>query len=95
MNNETQWYETHENMVALATALDDNGYFCETKDVVRYLEKPWKWTPEWERWTKAGRPAVFNFDEPAPIEEKHWLEDVVAELPSGPFRSLMMRGTGR
>jgi hypothetical protein len=58
------WYETHENLVMLATMLDDDGRFAETADVVRYLEKPWKWTDEWERWEAAGKPATFNFDEP-------------------------------
>ena len=61
-----EWYETHENLVMLATMLDDDGRFAETADVVRFLEKPWKWTPEWERWEAAGKPAKFDFDEPEP-----------------------------
>lgn len=58
------WYETHENLVMLATALDDDCRFNETGDVIRFFEKPWKWEPEWDRWVAAGKPAEFDFDEP-------------------------------
>lgn len=61
-----KWYETHENLVMLATMLDDDGRFDVPADVVRFLEKPWKWTEEWERWEAAGKPAKFSFDEPEP-----------------------------
>lgn len=56
------WYETHDNLVMLATMLDDDGRFDETADVVRFIEKPWKWTAEWERWEAAGKPSKFDFE---------------------------------
>lgn len=57
------WYETHENLVMLATALDAACYFGEPADVIRFFEKPWKWSDEWDRWIAAGRPSKFDPEE--------------------------------
>jgi hypothetical protein len=56
------WFETHENLVMLAMALDTDCRFEEAADAIRFFEKPWKWTPEWESWSAAGRPAKFDFE---------------------------------
>lgn len=55
-----RWFEVREELVALAQVLDDSGFFDTTRDVVYFLEKPWKWSPEYERWVRAGRPAELD-----------------------------------
>ncbi len=44
---EQQWWESDENVMALGQALDDEGFFPTTKDVLYYMQKPWKWTREY------------------------------------------------
>jgi hypothetical protein len=44
-----EWWETHNNVLALARALDDEGGFSDTDEVIDFFEKPWKWSPEWAR----------------------------------------------
>ena len=41
------WYEDRRNLCALARWLDEE-YDYEKKDLIRFLEKPQNWTPEWE-----------------------------------------------
>jgi hypothetical protein len=45
----THWYEDHSNVLRLATWLED-GYTAE--QLLRFIEKPWKWAPEWEKLTR-------------------------------------------
>lgn len=54
------WYADRAELAAFAMALDDAGHFNETADVVRFIEKPWKWTAEYRRWVATNRPAGFE-----------------------------------
>lgn len=40
------WYEDHENLAELWRWLEERG---EQPDPAYFLEKPWKWTPEWNQ----------------------------------------------
>lgn len=40
------WWEHHANLARLYRWLEDR---CEAPDPVEYLEKPWKWAPEFEQ----------------------------------------------
>lgn len=51
------WYLTRDELLAFATILTDAGEFPEAEDLLRFIEKPWKWTPEYEAWVRQGRPA--------------------------------------
>lgn len=51
------WFTDHAELVAFAAALNSAGAFSDTGDVVRFFEKPWKWTEEHTRWVDVGRPA--------------------------------------
>lgn len=43
------WHDDRSNLIALAEFLDDECvYFLDTAVVIRFFEKPWKWTREWE-----------------------------------------------
>ena len=63
------WYETHENLIALARALDAAGLFTDTDGAIDFFEKPHKWSSEWEQWVAAGKPDGYDFDDPAPSSE--------------------------
>ncbi|HTQ44504.1 MAG TPA: hypothetical protein VMI75_17200 [Polyangiaceae bacterium] len=54
MSGAHEWWEDHRNLAALYRHLTDE---CELPEdqVAYFLEKPWKWTDEWERMI-AGRP---------------------------------------
>ena len=41
------WHESIENLRLLAQHLQEKGEFV---DIVDYLEKPWKWSPEWHQY---------------------------------------------
>jgi hypothetical protein len=40
------WYQHRDNVISLAEWLDGNCAFTDTASVVRFFEKPWKWTYE-------------------------------------------------
>lgn len=44
--NDPEWWEFHNNLALLYAWLDDRD---AAPEVVEFLEKPWKWTPEWEQ----------------------------------------------
>lgn len=47
-----EWYDSRENLANLARyIIDENG--SESLDVVYFLEKPWKWTEEWNQYQEA------------------------------------------
>jgi hypothetical protein len=39
------WWDDHDNLAELWSWLEDRGQ--EPDSVVYYLQKPWKWTPEY------------------------------------------------
>lgn len=44
-----EWYEDHNELVAFARHMvDEEGW--DTKRLLEYLEKPWKWSDEHEAW---------------------------------------------
>lgn len=42
-----EWYENHENLCELYRWLEQRCDQPTGDDIARFLEKPWKWTPEW------------------------------------------------
>lgn len=53
----TKWFESHDELVWFAAVLTDAGEFPEAADLLRFFEKPWKWTPEHDEWARLGRPS--------------------------------------
>jgi len=51
------WHESHDNRIALARHLIEIGRLDVADEVLYFFEKPWKWTPDWEKFqaAKAGR----------------------------------------
>lgn len=48
--NEPKWYDSHSNLARLLEWLDKQDEAnVEISWLCYYLEKPHKWTPEWER----------------------------------------------
>lgn len=48
-----EWHCCHDNLTTLARHLiDEEGYDAE--QMLRFFEKPWKWTEEWERLQATG-----------------------------------------
>jgi len=45
----TDWYDDREHLRQLAEYLIDKD---GDLDIVYFLEKPWKWEPEWEEYIK-------------------------------------------
>jgi hypothetical protein len=43
------WYVVHDELVAFARHMVETEDW-DAKDLIAYLEKPWKWTPEREAW---------------------------------------------
>lgn len=45
----TEWYEDHENLAELWRWMVERCEQPTGDDVALFLEKPWKWTPEWNQ----------------------------------------------
>ena len=41
-----EWYEDHENLAELYRWLEARCEAPAGDDIARFLEEPWKWTPE-------------------------------------------------
>ena len=48
----TEWWESGDEVHRLAQWLDNLNAFTETRDVIYFFEKPWKWTSEYEHMEK-------------------------------------------
>ncbi len=56
-----QWFTDYEELLSFARVLEECGAFVEdTKMLLTYFEKPWKWTPEHEKWIALGRPIASD-----------------------------------
>lgn len=44
----TKWYEDRNNLYFVAEILVEECLLRKAEDVVRYIEKPWKWDKEAE-----------------------------------------------
>ncbi|MFZ9793825.1 MAG: hypothetical protein ACO3F3_15960 [Gemmataceae bacterium] len=44
---EMQWFDSVENVINLARALESNTDLRSVDQVIRLFEKPWKWEKEW------------------------------------------------
>ena len=60
---EEEWYDDHGNVCLFAHVLVASALLEEAEDTIYYFEKPWKWTPERDRWLLAGRPETVPPDE--------------------------------
>lgn len=56
------WYQDLSELAMFAAALSER-HVWEAADVIRLVEKPWKWTAEYHRWVAAGRPDEMPEDE--------------------------------
>jgi hypothetical protein len=43
---ELEWYQEHDNLIALGTYLVDDLLF-PARDLLYFFEKPWKYETEW------------------------------------------------
>lgn len=62
-----KWFEDQAVVIAFARILVDSQGTLTADDVIRYFEKPWKWTDEHARWVAMGSPDVVTvgqLDEP-------------------------------
>jgi hypothetical protein len=49
MSPKLSWYQVYDNVVGLASYLVmEKGW--SARELLWYLEKPWKWTGEWEEY---------------------------------------------
>jgi hypothetical protein len=55
MTMEPRWYDSHDAIVEFASILIDAEQLDTPREVLRYFEKPWKWTPEYELWVSLGK----------------------------------------
>lgn len=46
IEREREWHETYSNVVAVARLLVEQGMGAE--QLLRFLEKPWKWSEKWD-----------------------------------------------
>jgi|TARA_R100000482_G_scaffold122450_1_gene70165 UDP:flavonoid glycosyltransferase YjiC (YdhE family) len=60
-DKEQEWFTHHYNMVALARALVNSGHLPDMDALLYYIEKPYKWTAEWEHYAEYGY--THNYDE--------------------------------
>lgn len=56
--DEMTWTENRLEVGQVARMLVDAEVLSSARDVVDFLEKPWKWEPERALWLSAGRPRV-------------------------------------
>jgi hypothetical protein len=49
----TEWWSDPSNTLELARKLTDEGHILDTEEMLRFFEKPWKWTEEWAHANKA------------------------------------------
>jgi hypothetical protein len=71
MRNREEWIE-RPGLVLLFGRILAAYYDWETRDVFYYFEKPWKWTPEYERWIALGCP---ESPKPGTLDEKETEDD--------------------
>lgn len=45
-----KWHESHDNLCGLARWMESEDLWLNTGELVYFLEKPWKWTREFELW---------------------------------------------
>jgi len=60
--SDIKWYMVYDNVYDLGAALAWRGDLYTVEALLRYFEKPWKWTPEWERYS-ADREGFQNAEE--------------------------------
>ena len=58
----TEWTDDHYEIVEFAEMLVDADLLESAKDVIYFLDKPWKWNNEHEAWVRHGRPADDTAD---------------------------------
>jgi hypothetical protein len=90
--SKAKWFEDSAEVIAFARILVDAEGTWSAVDVLRYLEKPWKWTVEHDRWIAMGRPFDIEegaLDEPEPASEED--EDELSLTPAG--QSARVAGT--
>ena len=59
---EENWFLDHYNMTGLARALIDSGHIPNLDIMLEYVEKPWKWTAEWEHYREHGDTHTYDYD---------------------------------
>lgn len=57
---ELKWFEKAGKAVTFAKVLLEAGAFRDKVGIIRYFEKPWKKTPEYELWKEMGKPTIDN-----------------------------------
>ncbi len=92
MSNDNKWYEDRATLTEFVLLWRALGGFGPVEcsegnidDVMYFIEKPWKWTPEYEKWISLGAP---NADDPVfctndPTREPY--EVLQEESPTTPY----------
>ena len=84
-----KWFESHDNRIELAHWLLVDGWFTYPIDMLRYFEKPWKWTAEWDKMNAGPTEEQLGLDDPEqwaktdPPWETPWGKVEVNETPDG------------
>lgn len=62
IDKEQPWHMWHHNIIALARAMVDSGHIPNLDIMLEYIEKPWKWTAEWEYYREHGDTHTYDDD---------------------------------
>jgi hypothetical protein len=53
---ETEWFEDYHELASFADALDEANEWDDVEELLYYIEKPFKWNTEHEKWEEFGNP---------------------------------------
>ena len=56
--DDRRWFLTYS--VEFAKILADAAKLTTVEDTIYFFEKPWKWTPEYQKWRRAGSPDLTD-----------------------------------
>ena len=54
----TEWYQSHTSLVEFAGWMVEEHFFTTPGEVVDFMEKPWKWTAEYQKFRDAEAKAA-------------------------------------
>lgn len=52
-----EWYEDYRELGSFASVLYDADEFDDVSELLYYIEKPYKWDTEHDKWEEMGNPS--------------------------------------